>query len=222
MRIIAGQYRGRRIDAPSGKNTRPTTDRVRESLMSVVVSARATLDGARVLDAFAGSGALGLEALSRGAVSVCFYERDTTALKCLRANIASLGLSTRGAGGTRGERGARAMGDASGAGDAQSAASEKSIRICACDIFAKPPLWAQPAFDVVFLDPPYATELTRVCGLVLQLARGGALSPDAIIVYEHDIASNDELDAHLDKCGLNLRSRHKYGDTVLDFLELCD
>ena len=67
MRIIAGEFRGRKLDAPRGDGTRPTTDRVRESLMSALVSLRDGLDGAVVLDAFAGSGALSLEALSRGA-----------------------------------------------------------------------------------------------------------------------------------------------------------
>ena len=67
MRIVAGEFKGRRLQAPKGQNTRPTTDRVRESLMSALASARGGFDGAVVLDAFAGSGALGLEALSRGA-----------------------------------------------------------------------------------------------------------------------------------------------------------
>ena len=73
MRIIAGQWRGRTIFAPQGDTTRPTTDRVRESLMSSLASARGGFEGAIVLDAFAGSGALGLEALSRGASFAQFF-----------------------------------------------------------------------------------------------------------------------------------------------------
>ena len=74
MRIIAGQFRGRTLAAPKGDGTRPTTDRVRESLMSAVFSQRGGFEDAVVLDAFAGSGALGLEALSRGAARAVFYE----------------------------------------------------------------------------------------------------------------------------------------------------
>lgn len=93
MRIVAGMYRGRRLQAPSGTLTRPTTDRVREALFSVLHSLSGGLDGAVVLDAFAGSGALGLEALSRGAAHVTFVEKDRRALDALRANIGSLAAS---------------------------------------------------------------------------------------------------------------------------------
>ena len=87
MRIIAGEFRGRTIKAPKGEGTRPTTDRVRESLMSSVNSARGGFEGAVVLDAFAGSGALGLEALSRGAANARFCERDGAAFKVVCANV---------------------------------------------------------------------------------------------------------------------------------------
>jgi 16S rRNA (guanine966-N2)-methyltransferase len=93
VRIVAGEWGGRRIQAPPGKLTRPTTDRVRESWMSVVA---AHLPGARVLDLFAGSGALGLEALSRGAESCVFVENGPPALKALRANLDALGAGDRG------------------------------------------------------------------------------------------------------------------------------
>ena len=87
MRIVAGEWGGRRIQAPPGRGTRPTTDRVREAWMSTVAP---HLGGARVLDLFAGSGALGLEALSRGAASATFVEQDPKALAILRANVAAL------------------------------------------------------------------------------------------------------------------------------------
>ena len=95
MRIIAGEFRGRVLKAPKGEGTRPTTDRVREAVMSVVNSARGGFDDAVVLDAFAGSGALGLEALSRGARSAQFCERSGEALKALSANVATLRLDAR-------------------------------------------------------------------------------------------------------------------------------
>jgi len=90
-RIIAGRAGGRRLTVPEGEVTRPTSDRVREALFSTLGSLT-DLDDARVLDLYAGSGALGLEALSRGAAHVTFVERDRRALTCLRANIAATRL----------------------------------------------------------------------------------------------------------------------------------
>jgi 16S rRNA (guanine966-N2)-methyltransferase len=94
LRIIAGRHRGRRLLAPAGAGTtRPTADRVRQALFDILWHAtwagRGVVEDARVLDAFAGTGALGLEALSRGAVHVAFLETDRTALSALRANIAA-------------------------------------------------------------------------------------------------------------------------------------
>lgn len=87
MRIIAGKWRSRIIEAPAGRDTRPTTDRVREAWMSML---QPDIPGSRVLDLFAGSGALGLEALSRGAQHVTFVERAAPALRVLSANIGAL------------------------------------------------------------------------------------------------------------------------------------
>ena len=87
MRIVAGRYGGRRIAAPPGRDTRPTADRVREALFSIL----GALDGARVLDLYAGSGALGIEALSRGAAAAVFVERDRRAAAVLRDNLRALG-----------------------------------------------------------------------------------------------------------------------------------
>jgi 16S rRNA (guanine(966)-N(2))-methyltransferase RsmD len=92
MRVIAGTLRGRRIDAPPGLTTRPTSDRVRESLFDLLGPLPA---GASALDLFAGSGALGIEALSRGAVRVTFVERNRSALAALRRNLESLGILGR-------------------------------------------------------------------------------------------------------------------------------
>jgi 16S rRNA (guanine966-N2)-methyltransferase len=88
MRVIAGEFRGRRLAAPRGARTRPTADRVREALFSML----GDVSGARVLDLYAGSGALGIEALSRGAESVLFVERDARAAGVIERNLASLGL----------------------------------------------------------------------------------------------------------------------------------
>ena len=90
-RIIAGEARGRRLQVPSGEVTRPTSDRAREGLFSSLQSL-GDVDGARVLDLYAGSGALGLEALSRGAISATFVEDDPAALNAIRDNLASTKL----------------------------------------------------------------------------------------------------------------------------------
>jgi len=95
MRIVAGQWRGRRLAAPEGTETRPTGDRVRETLFSMLASRLGTFEGLRVADLYAGSGALGLEALSRGAASATFVENDPKALAAIRANIDALGAGER-------------------------------------------------------------------------------------------------------------------------------
>ena len=95
MRIIAGEWRGRRIAAPKGDLTRPTADRTRETLFSMLVSRIGSFDGLQVLDLFAGSGALGLEALSRGAERCLFVEQDSEALRALRSNIEALAARER-------------------------------------------------------------------------------------------------------------------------------
>ena len=94
MRVIAGQWRGRPLAAPRGDATRPTADRTREALFSMLTSRLGSFEGLAVADLFAGSGALGIEALSRGAGSCLFVEQDGAALDALKANLARLG--TRG------------------------------------------------------------------------------------------------------------------------------
>ncbi len=181
MRIIAGEFRGRTLKAPKGEGTRPTTDRVREAMMSTVHSARGGFDDAVVLDAFAGSGALGLEALSRGARSVQFCERGGEALRALNANVRLLGLDARRA------------------------------RVRKGDVLKDVP-YARPPFDLVFLDPPYACAAAEVLGVV------AALSDDAIVVYEHASAANDEVEEAAKARDLSIAQRKKYGDTVVDVL----
>jgi 16S rRNA (guanine966-N2)-methyltransferase len=90
VRVIAGQWRGRKLVAPAGDTTRPTADRTRETLFSMLVSRLGSFDGLAVADLFAGSGALGLEALSRGAEGCIFVEQDPAAIRALRSNISNL------------------------------------------------------------------------------------------------------------------------------------
>jgi 16S rRNA (guanine(966)-N(2))-methyltransferase RsmD len=122
MRVIAGRLRGRRLSAPPGLATRPTSDRVREALFSAL----GPLAGARVLDLFAGTGALGIEAVSRGAARAVFVESARPALAALRDNLASLALTAE----------ARVVG-------------QPAARAVAAVVAAGP-------FDLVFADPPYA------------------------------------------------------------------
>ena len=97
MRIIAGEWRGRKLVAPAGQQTRPTADRTRETLFSMLASRLGSFDGLRVADLFAGSGALGLEALSRGAAHATFVESERAALKAIEANVAALKVADRAA-----------------------------------------------------------------------------------------------------------------------------
>lgn len=95
LRVVAGSVRGRRLDAPGGTATRPTSERVREATFNALDSLGA-VDGARVVDAFAGSGALGIEALSRGAEHVTFVDSDPVARTVIESNLTAVGLADRG------------------------------------------------------------------------------------------------------------------------------
>jgi 16S rRNA (guanine966-N2)-methyltransferase len=95
MRIIAGAWRGRKLVAPAGQQTRPTADRTRETLFSMLASRLGSFDGLRVADLYAGSGALGLEALSRGAAHVTFIENERAAIKAIEVNAKTLNASER-------------------------------------------------------------------------------------------------------------------------------
>ena len=119
MRIVAGTHRGRRFAAPPGDETRPTADRVREALFSII----GPVDGLDVLDLFAGSGALGLEALSRGAASATLVERSPKALACIRANVETLGMSDR----------VRVVGRDWRAALAAERAAGRAFGLCLCD-----------------------------------------------------------------------------------------
>lgn len=95
LRIVAGEWRGRKLAAPEGDATRPTADRTRETLFSMLTSRLGSFEGLKVADLFAGSGALGLEALSRGAAHCLFVDQDAAAIRAIRRNIAALQAQTR-------------------------------------------------------------------------------------------------------------------------------
>lgn len=155
MRVIAGTYRSRPLAAPRGARTRPTSDRLRETLFNVLAM---RIAGARFVDLYAGTGAVGIEALSRGAEHVCFAERAAPAVAAIRANLKSLGIES---GYTLEPRGSAAL-------------LEQLAR-------------AGTAGDVVFLDPPWEAEAEYAATLqLLGSARGVAvLGADALVIAEH-------------------------------------
>ena len=160
MRIIAGRLKGRRLDAPTWTGLRPTSDKLRETLFNVL---QGRLPGARVLDVYAGTGAVGIEALSRGAAHVTFVDADPRARGLIAENLARCGLLMTGI---------RASRDGAGKGDGYTIE-----RGSAEDVLSR----LEPVYDLVFLDPPYdepdlAAAVTLGVGL---LAAGG------ICVLEH-------------------------------------
>jgi 16S rRNA (guanine966-N2)-methyltransferase len=158
-RVIAGQAGGRRLAVPPGTTTRPTSDRAREGLFASLLSEFGAFDGARVLDLYAGSGAIGLEALSRGAGRVLLVESDARAAAVIKANVAAVGLAGATVAVDRVERllARPPSPPGGGAGDAR--------------------------FDLVIADPPYAVTEAAVTR-VLTLLEAGWLADDALVVIE--------------------------------------
>ena len=183
MRIVAGTLKGRVISAPEGQGTRPTTDRVREALFSSLYSLRGGFEDAVVLDAFAGSGALGIEALSRGAKFATFVERDPNAAKILERNVRACGL-----------------------GSSRAAVVRR-------DALKGLPVVTADAFDLVFLDPPYESDPETILGLLSALHEESRLAAQAIVVYEHAVKSASEVQAAFEKKGIEARPSKKYGKT---------
>lgn len=149
MRVIAGSARGVKLTAPAGMQTRPTSDRVKEALFSIIAS-RSDLAGARVLDICAGTGSLGIEALSRGGNSCCFIEQDRSVLTILEKNLVRAGLDSRG----------------------------EMLMIDAVKGLNRLSKQGKE-FDIVFFDPPYSSDLYTAVPDMLSslalLANGGLL-----------------------------------------------
>ncbi|MFV2100418.1 16S rRNA (guanine(966)-N(2))-methyltransferase RsmD [Micromonospora sp. LOL_024] len=157
-RIVAGSLGGRRISAPPGAGTRPTSDRVREALFSAV-QAETDLDGARFVDLYAGSGAVGLEALSRGAAYALLVESDPRAARVIRGNMAALRV-----------------------GSAARLAAGKVATVLAAGPDGDP-------YDVVFADPPYTLPGGDVAAMLVALLDGGWLAQEALVVVERSSRS---------------------------------
>lgn len=152
LRVIAGSLKGRRLETPTWEGLRPTSDRLRETLFNVLAP---RLDGARVLDAYAGTGAVGIEALSRGAAHVTFVEQDRRAQQLIETNLQRSGVA-----------GSPALGD-------RYAIIRAGFKVAARQL--------DTPFDILFLDPPYgAAELAEALTIAAPLAAAGAL-----VVIEH-------------------------------------
>lgn len=178
MRIVSGDFRGKTLVAPAGQATRPTSDRARQAIFNILEHAPWSkgVRDARVIDLFAGSGALGFEALSRGAAFCLFVETDEAARGAIRENVDALS----GAGGGLFGRTRVHRRDATNLGQRPGADG--------------------PAFDLAFLDPPYAKGLGEAA--LARLAEGGWLAPEATVVFERGVSEPpfsvdgfEELDA---------------------------
>lgn len=159
MRIVSGEFRGKALIAPQGDATRPTSDRARQAIFNILEHApwSGGVRDRRVIDLFAGSGALGFEALSRGASFCLFVETDEAARGAIRDNVDNLG-------GLFGKT--------------------RVHRRSATDLGVRPGADG-PAFELAFLDPPYAKGLGEIA--LEKLAVGGWLAPDAIVVFERGV-----------------------------------
>lgn len=184
-RIVAGRAGGARLHSVRGQNTRPTTDRVKEALFSRLESYGVLTDAA-VLDLFAGSGALGLEAGSRGAASVRLVDRDRSALSACRANAAVLAR----------------------------AGAPTGVEITE----ASAPAWlrrtpAEPAWDLVFVDPPYALAEDELAGILAELSP--RVREGGVVVVERSVRSPEPVWPE----GLERFSQKSYGETALWYAE---
>ena len=158
--MIAGEAGGRRLAVPAGRDTRPTSDRAREGLFATIVSIAGSLTGARVLDLYAGSGAVGLEALSRGAGHVLLVESGARAARVIRENIEAIGLA-----------GAEVV-------------TDRVERVLARGPDPLGPAAKGGRYDIVFADPPYALADEEVAGTLMALAGRGWLAPGALVIVE--------------------------------------
>jgi len=186
MRIVAGSLKGRAILAPEGQGTRPTSDRARQAIFNVLEHASwgESLQGARVMDIYAGSGALGFEALSRGAAFALFVEIDDGARGVIRENMDAYGLFGRG----------------------------RVHRRSATDLGERPGSVGE-AFDLAFLDPPYAKGLGDQT--LARLLEGQWLKPGAVVVFER---GSDEPE--IDTPGYERLDARDYGAARVLFLRV--
>ncbi|WP_312115005.1 16S rRNA (guanine(966)-N(2))-methyltransferase RsmD [Brevibacillus reuszeri] len=177
MRVIAGEHRGRRLAAVPGKGTRPTTDKVKESIFNMIGP---YFDGGWALDLYAGTGSLGIEALSRGAERAVFVERDTKAFAVVKQNVTACRLDDHA--------------------ELYRMDADRAIRTLGK---------RDQAFELIFLDPPYANQ--KIVEEITLLQELGLLADGAWIVAEHDVG--DQFPEVIGKCVRDRAST--YGDTAV-------
>ncbi len=190
MRVVAGEFKSRRLQAPVGEHTRPTTDRVREAVYSSVISELGDLSATCALDAFAGSGALGIEGLSRGLASCLFFETDRSARRVLQQNLDALGLEPPRA------------------------------QVSPADVVraSEHPLRRGDPFGLVLLDPPYQSAATEACAFLSRLAANGDLADGALVVYEHALDDADAVaEAFAATDGFELLRQRRFGKTTVSY-----
>lgn len=190
MRIIAGQFKGRPIDAPAGDATRPTVDRVREALFSSLISIGGLLEGACVLDAFAGSGALGIESLSRGAARAVFCECDPKAHRVVVSNLARCKVG------------------------------RDRACVLRADVFNSAARLGSVPFNLVFLDPPYRYAPEEALSIPARLAASGMLAEGALVAYEFDAKSGGAVRERAEAAGFSLLAEKRYGKTGVAILQV--
>lgn len=199
MRIIAGQAKGRRLFAPGGRQSReqlirPTSDRARESLFSILGFER--IRGSRVLDLFAGTGALGIEALSRGAGGAVFVDKSSEAIDLIKKNITLCGFSDK----THVYKRDLLKGLFFLQEEKRPPQNDQAAISVVSEGEAE-------AYDLVFLDPPYRKQLSEK--LVAELVNRGLLRHNSMVVCEE--SSSESLPDSI--CGLSLSDQRRYGDT---------
>ncbi|MEU7901911.1 16S rRNA (guanine(966)-N(2))-methyltransferase RsmD [Actinoplanes sp. NPDC049118] len=183
-RIIAGAHGGRRIVAPPGAQTRPTSDRVREAYFSAIATLT-DLDGARFADLYAGSGAVGLEALSRGAAHALLVEADGKAARAIRDNIVTLRVGN----------------------------SARLVTGKVLQVLSGPPEGGP--FDVIFADPPYAVDDDEVAEVQRALVANGWLAEDAVVTFERSTRTAVRGEPLKWVDGITEERSRRYGETTL-------
>ena len=225
MRVVGGAWRGRPLQAPPGRGTRPTSDKVREAMFDVLgalpevrreLAGRGPLAGHAVLDVFAGSGALGIEALSRGADSCAFVESAPPALRALRGNLARLGVPVLRAARLPGPATASSASGVAGgapdaAGDAGDLAAEPHAVVLAGDVRRALAAGARSGarYTLVFADPPY--DVYEQVRPALARLLGRVLVPGAVLVVESAAGTAAGLP-------WTVVREKRYGDTRVTFL----
>ena len=190
LRIISGKYKGRIFEAPKGLDVRPTTDRVREAMFSSVISIFGPLDNACILDAFAGSGALGFESLSRGASHLVSFENNKKTYDNLVKNF-------------------KMFQD-----------ENSDVKILFADIKnSNFEYVCKNKFDILFFDPPYDNDVSEVVKILKKLKVVNLIKNNALVVYEHSAkVKSEDLEKIFEEENFEIKNAKIYGDIAVEYL----